>query len=312
MRKAFVGVTDHDWYEFLSSRPELTEVNFWQPGGRTLFKALKPGELFLFKLHSPNNYIVGGGFFAASSLLPLSLAWETFRPMNGVASLSEMRRRVASFRSVAAKPNEDFTVGNIVLEQTFFLTRESWIPIPSDFSLNIVQGKGYDLDVGTGRELWSALEARLQAGRFASVQKNVADGVVRKMFSDPVLARRRLGQGAFRILVTDIYDRQCAVTREHTLPVLQAAHIRPVTQQGHHDVTNGLLLRSDVHTLFDRGYVTVSPDFKFRVSPRLNDDWQNGKIYYQLDGQSIHLPKDPSCRPDTKHLEWHADTVFLK
>lgn len=141
MSKAFVGVTDHDWYEFLSSRPELTEVNFWQPGGRTLFKALSPGELFLFKLHSPNNYIVGGGFFAASSLLPLSLAWETFGPMNGVASLAEMRRRVAKFRSVATKPNEDFTIGNIVLGQTFFLTREAWIPIPSDFSLNIVQGK---------------------------------------------------------------------------------------------------------------------------------------------------------------------------
>lgn len=312
MRKAFVGVTDYDWYEFLSSRPELTEVNFWQPGGKTKFKALSAGELFLFKLHSPNNYVVGGGFFAASSLLPVSLAWETFGPMNGVANYAEMRRRVENFRSVAAKPHEDFTIGNIVLEQTFFLTREAWIPIPSDFSLNIVQGKGYNLDVGTGHELWCALEERLKAGGVVSVQRNVAEGVVRRMFSDPVLARRRLGQGAFRVLVTDTYDRRCAVTREHTLPVLQAAHIRPVTQAGEHVVTNGLLLRSDVHTLFDRGYVTVSPDLKFRVSGRLSDDWQNGKIYYQLDGQPIHVPKDPSCRPDPKQLEWHADTVFLR
>lgn len=132
------------------------------------------------------------------------------------------------------------------------------------------------------------------------------------MFSDPVLARRRLGQGAFRLLVTDSYERQCAVTREHTLPVLQAAHIRPVTQAGEHHVSNGLLLRSDVHTLFDRGYVTITPDMKFRVSPRLNDDWRNGKIYYQLDGQPINVPKDPSCRPDPVQLEWHADSVFLR
>ena len=79
MLKAFVGVTDHDWYEFLGHRPDLTEVNFWQPGGRVLFRALEPGDLFLFKLHSPNNYIVGGGFFATSSLLPMSIAWDTFK-----------------------------------------------------------------------------------------------------------------------------------------------------------------------------------------------------------------------------------------
>ena len=142
--------------------------------------------------------------------------------------------------------------------------------------------------------------------------RNVAEGTVQRMFSDPVLARRRLGQGAFRVLVTDSYERQCAITREHTLPVLQAAHIRPVTQAGEHQVTNGLLLRSDVHTLFDRGYVTITPDFKFRVSSRLNEDWRNGKIYYQLDGQPIHVPRDPSCHPDRTQLEWHADTVFLR
>jgi putative restriction endonuclease len=312
VRKAFIGVTDRDWYEFLSGRPDLAEVNFWQPGGRTLFKALAPGDLFLFKLHSPNNYIVGGGFFATSSLLPLSLAWDTFGPMNGVASLEEMRRRVRKFRSIATRSSEDFTIGNVVLEHTFFFTREAWIPVPPDFSLNIVQGKTYDLDTGTGRDLWEQLEARFRERAVVSVQRNVSEGIVGRMFSDPMLVRRRLGQGAFRLLVTDTYERQCAVTREHTLPVLDAAHIRPVTQAGEHLVNNGLLLRSDVHTLFDRGYVTVTPDLKFRVSPRLNDDWQNGKVYYRLDAQPIHVPKDPACRPDPTLLEWHADTVFLR
>lgn len=310
MRKAFVGVTDHDWYEFLSHRPDLTEVNFWQPGGRTRFKALSPGDLFLFKLHSPNNYIVGGGFFAASSLLPLSLAWETFDAMNGVASLQQMRQRVAKFRSVPTRADEDFTIGNIVLEGTFFLKRDAWIPIPSDFSLNIVQGKTYDLDAGTGLEIWRALDDRLRLGSTISVQRTVAEGAIQVMFSDPVLARRRLGQGAFRLLVTDNYDRQCAVTREHTLPVLEAAHIRPVAKFGDHAVDNGLLLRSDVHTLFDKGYVTVTPDLKFKVSRRLNDEWSNGRVYYQLDGKPIHLPADPSCQPSKLQLEWHADTIF--
>jgi putative restriction endonuclease len=84
MRKAYVGVTDFDWYEQLAHATDCLEINFWQPGGRHLFKVLSAGDLFLFKLHSPNNYIVGGGFFETASLLPVSLAWETFRVGNGV------------------------------------------------------------------------------------------------------------------------------------------------------------------------------------------------------------------------------------
>jgi putative restriction endonuclease len=66
--KLFVGVTDFDWYAYLSSIENIDEVNFWQPGGRTVFKSFELGELFLFKLHSPHNFIVGGGFFAHSTL----------------------------------------------------------------------------------------------------------------------------------------------------------------------------------------------------------------------------------------------------
>jgi putative restriction endonuclease len=45
--KLYVGITDYQWFELLSSHSP-DEVNFWQPGGRTVFKALDPGELFLF------------------------------------------------------------------------------------------------------------------------------------------------------------------------------------------------------------------------------------------------------------------------
>jgi len=94
----FVGVTDGDWYELLASQPALDEVNFWQPGGNTQFKALASGELFLFKLHSPLNFIVGGGVFAHASLLPASLAWESFGIANGATTIVEMRARIEKYR----------------------------------------------------------------------------------------------------------------------------------------------------------------------------------------------------------------------
>ena len=129
---------------------------------------------------------------------------------------------------------------------------------------------------------------------------------------NPVLVRQRLGQGTFRVMVTDAYQRRCAVTGERVLPVLQAAHILPVSEGGTHRVDNGLLLRSDVHTLFDSGYVTVTPDFQFRVSRRLHDEFDNGEEYFQLQGSELWLPRLEEDRPAHNFLEWHGDTVFLR
>jgi putative restriction endonuclease len=309
MPKLYVGITDDDWFRFLSARPHLDEVNFWQPGGTRLFKTLAPGEPFLFKLHSPNNFIAGGGFFAHASRVPVSIAWESFREKNGVESLMEMRKRVERYRRVTPQPHEDYTVGCVVLQDVFFFERPKWIPIPTDFALNIVSGRSYDLLSGTGKELWESVLAARAVGVRETQVPSLIDG---PMYGDPVLAKRRLGQGAFRLLVTDTYDRRCAVTGEKTLIILDAAHIRPVSVGGEHRVDNGLLLRSDVHTLFDRGYVTVTPDHKFRVSPRLRADWDNGRVYYDLGGRDVYLPRHDALRPSRQELEWHADTVFLK
>jgi hypothetical protein len=82
--KLYIGVTDNHWFQFLSQlQPD--EINFWQPGGKQTFAALSPGEPFLFKLHSPLNFIVGGGFFVRHSFLPVSLAWDAFGDKNGMA-----------------------------------------------------------------------------------------------------------------------------------------------------------------------------------------------------------------------------------
>jgi HNH endonuclease len=303
--KLFLAVTDNDWFRFLRSQADLDEVNFWQPGGNREFKALQPGDPFLFKLHSPENYIVGGGFFAHSSLLPCSLAWEAFGPKNGTASFEEMRRRVEKYRRSTPDPREDYTVGCVILQSPFFFAESEWIPVPSDFSLNIVQGKSYDTDTPIGRTLWEAARVRMQAVQLGEVRDRQE-----AMFGEPVLIRPRLGQGAFRVLITDTYERRCAVTQEKALPVLEAAHIRAVAQGGAHRVDNGLLLRSDIHRLFDSGYVTVTPDHHFRVSQKLREDFENGEPYFPLDRRQIWLPAESESRPRREFLEWHADTVF--
>ena len=86
-------------------------------------------------------------------------------------------------------------------------------------------------------------------------------------YGEPLLVKPRIGQGAFRVLVTDAYQRRCAITGEHTLPMLEAAHILPFSEKRPNLVSNGLLLRADFHELFDLGLVTVTPELRVEVSP---------------------------------------------
>jgi len=162
--KGFIGVTDNEWFAFLSQQPGIDEVNFWQPGGTGQFRALAPGEPLLFKLHAPHHYIVGGGFFAHSTILPVSLAWQAFGVKNGAGSLLQMKKLIGRRRPKASF-FEDYKIGCILLEQPFFFDRQDWISIPPDFSLNIVRGKTYDLEQGHGLRLWEDVRLRLHAMR---------------------------------------------------------------------------------------------------------------------------------------------------
>ncbi|OGP35361.1 MAG: restriction endonuclease [Deltaproteobacteria bacterium GWC2_65_14] len=299
---AFVGITDWDWFDLLRTRPELEEVNFWQPSGSRQFRALNPGELFLFKLHSPRNYIVGGGLFAHSSLLPISLAWEAFGMANGAADLVQMRSRVERYRRQGQDHSTDYIIGCILLEQPFFLREDQWVGVPHDWSPNIVQGRGYDLTVEPGLTLW----ARLQTARGAALEVREEEA----RYGRPILSLPRLGQGSFRVIVTDAYERRCALTNERTLPALDAAHIKPYSDSGGHRVENGLLLRRDLHALFDRGYVTVTPDLVVEVSRRIREEFENGRDYYRLHGEPVRPPGNPVHRPSAEYLRWHNECVF--
>src|SRR5438128_1386304 len=117
--RLLVAVTDRAWFDQLSLMPNLAEVNFWAPSAAS-FKALTPGELFLFKLHAPDNFIVGGGVFAYANVLPCSLAWEAFKETNGATSLREMRSRIVRYRRGEIDNRSDFQIGCRILTQPFF------------------------------------------------------------------------------------------------------------------------------------------------------------------------------------------------
>ena len=220
--RLFVAVTDYDWFLVHAAQSSVEEVNFWQPSPDSAFKALAPREPLLFKLHAPRNFIAGGGFFAKFVSLPLSLAWEAFGVGNGVYSLEEGRKRISKYRRVPIGPQEDPNIGCIVLAEPFFFPQELWIPMPSDFSLNIVRGKGYDTEDFVGATLWKEVVNRIaQCSVFRNDESAETKAIIEtSRFGNPVTVLPRLGQGAFRVLVTDAYGKRCAFTRERTLPVV--------------------------------------------------------------------------------------------
>jgi putative restriction endonuclease len=297
-----LAVTDRDWFDLLRSQPLLKEVNFWAPSDKS-FRALVPGELFLFKLHAPVNKIVGGGVFAYATSLPLSLAWDSFGLANGVRDLVDMRYRIARYRRAPAEDKADFAIGCRILTQPFFFDERDWLPAPSSWSENIVSLKKFNTNQPDGRLLWDTISNRLAPQPPLAMEPG-------EKYGAPQLIRPRLGQGAFRVVVTDGYQRKCAITGEKTLPALDAAHIRPYGDGGVHELTNGILLRRDIHSLFDSGYVTITPNLRFEVSARIREEFENGRHYYALHGQQVAMPKDGNRRADAGALAWHNENRY--
>ena len=113
----------------------------------------------MFKLHSPHNFIVGGGFFVRYSALPARLAWDAFGMNNGVAGYAALRRRVEQYRSEPVAVDPD--IGCNVLNRPSFWGEADWIPVPATWAPNIVHGKGFATSEREGSVLWDAVMQRL-------------------------------------------------------------------------------------------------------------------------------------------------------
>lgn len=310
--KGYVANTHSDWFDFLARKGRWDEVNFWNPSDYFAFRG-EPNSPFFFRLMSPKNAIGGFGLVSGFAKLPEWLAWECFGEGNGAATFAEMQDRLNAIReqNKIAAGRDLKQIGCIILASAVFFPIELWVRQPTDWGRQNLRYKTYDLTQGEGLRVWRECQERTPGIGAESVGEIPASDLTGPRWGTPTLVIPRRGQGTFRVAVTEAYARACAVTNEHSLPALEAAHIRPYAEDGPHAVNNGLLLRSDIHRLFDRGYVTVTPEYKLEVSDKLKGHFQNGKSYYPLHGTELAVPRLIGQRPDPGFLRWHNEYKFL-
>ena len=287
--KIYVAVTDEEWLQYLAQHSASSDtVNFWRPGQPKNFKAIGPGDLMLFKRHAPHDSIGGGGFFHAHRQMPLSMAWQCFAEGNGTASFAELQRKIWQYRRRHQRNDElDPIIGCTLLNQPVFFPNDHFAT--RDFAKSIVQGKSYDVGTNAWHYYYREWEQRLYRTGKIPREVAVADS------ADPVhpemrLIAQRLGQGAFRADVMENCKGACVVTGERAIPVLDAAHIRPYTDSCDNSVDNGILLRADIHRLYDNHMASITPDHVFRVNEKLLD-YGNGRQYLAMDRGRIAEPK---------------------
>ncbi|WP_345239570.1 HNH endonuclease [Pontibacillus salipaludis] len=114
---------------------------------------------------------------------------------------------------------------------------------------------------------------------------------------------QRQGQTTFRKGILSAYNGECVITNTNVEEALEAAHITPYMGTYTNSRRNGILLRSDVHTLWDLGFICIDPNSKcVIVHPTLHDS-----EYGAYHGKEIKLPSDPYSHPSLEALEQHKD-----
>ena len=195
--------------------------------------------------------------------------------------------------------------------QQLLVSEEQLLAMPAPDHRWRTQGSGVHLEYDAARAIDAAIELARGSSLLSPTAADNSDfdaGSVedaRERINRSIVIRR--GQTAFRAKLLNAYKNQCAVTGCDVEDLLEAAHIVPYKGPQTNYVQNGLLLRSDIHTLFDCGLLTIDPvKMTLILSPRLMRS-----SYRVLAGKVIRLPNSLTERPDATALARHRESTGL-
>lgn len=297
MGRIAIANTDYEWFNLLKNNEYTEDVNFWTPTPWKI-KGLNKGDIFYLFLKSPHRKIGGYGIFEYYTELTVKESWKKFGIGNGVSNYFELLERTHKYalkNSKNFKPIKNPTIGCIVLSGVvYFDEQDYFLPETRNWSFPKQIVKLKYLDDNNHEPIEREHENVTQE---FNLVKNTSGN--RKTCN----IKYRQGQVQFRKNLLETY-KCCAITKEDCSLVLEAAHIQEYINKSSNHMQNGLLLRADVHKLFDNGLITITPDYKIKVSEELP------QTYKKYNGEKIHLPDNLDNYPSKDALEWHNKALF--
>jgi putative restriction endonuclease len=250
-------------------------------------------------LKQPIRLIGGYGIYRGYETLTVSEAWSKFGPGNGVSSASELEERIVGFaskRSANFTPQSDPKIGCLSLDDPVFLEKPSYLD-PAEFGVEFPRQVVKFKTFAEPDPFLVPLDRINHESEFVPIAGS----------AEPVMSQRkkRDGQAQFRRIVLDAYGNQCCISGTNVDAVIQAAHIQPYISKQSNHAQNGLPLRSDLHTLFDCGLISVGSGNVILISSRLD-----GTVYEGFRGKLLGLPKNGRVSPSVKALELHRQSVY--
>lgn len=295
-----IVIVEPSWVENLNT--EEDDVVFLWARDRPF--PVKPGEIIAFKLRDHRD-ICGCAIVRRCLREDIDTVWDRYGATAGVNSRIELMGLVTGMRryDVIGASTE---MGVMVLGQPAFFKPERRPQLPSSWRPSTAISRRFSTDNDEGLGLWRSLA---EGGSFAGPRDNSGFSESSIRYGPPIILFPRVGQREFSHNVGEAYGYRCVVTGERA--AVQAAHIKPFAQDGAHKISNGIVLRCDIHRLLDLGYVTISEDFKLIVSNHTK------KKYGEIDciryhGKPIRDPLRPTDRPDLEMIRWHHVNVFEK
>lgn len=291
-----ISPTDNTWFQFLQNAGLNSFVNFWTPTPWNI-KKLKTGDRWYFLLKSPIRQLGGFGDFYEYKNLTAFDAWREFGKRNGCIDKNQFVQRIQLYidknsESFGGKSIDiyNYEIGCIILNNCQFWDEDKFLrpeDYQIDFATQVVKYKYFD-----------------QYDPFLTLTDKTDDfnlvNEPREEYKREV--NQRKGQSEFKGKILKAYNNKCCVSGESCPELLEAAHLQQYLTKTSNHIQNGILLRIDLHRLFDSGLLFIDSNYIVHISTLIKST-----TYQQFDGIAISLPANSNAYPSKESLELKRD-----
>lgn len=263
-----------------------------------------PGSLVLFLVEKDGEQIIcGGGFFLKHLNLDITSCWNEYGVLSGYMTLNDFLKRAKEFKADMNDPLSCY-----IADGSFIFIRKNMVHVPDMFRINFEDRSR--ITIPSDEPFGMFIKKVCLERRKAQIDPSSCTWPGIYYVASVHKSAEQASQ--YRTKLLSVYGFKCAVTGCTLMPALSVAHIKTIYDDRYLNLNNGVILRSDIHHLFSKGYLTFfyDDDGLVRVKISKNMKLNLDPEYSELDGKKITLPENKDYWPDKDYLKWHNHIRF--